>query len=71
MRSFILLFALIVVGCDPSAAQLEADAANKTAVCLARIQTECKPLPDGKKDRSCPAYVECRKYADDFEGGGK
>lgn len=59
---------LFVVGCLPPAAQPEVDAAQAAAACIVRIQTECKPLPNGKKDRACPAYVECKKYADEFEG---
>jgi hypothetical protein len=60
------ILALVLGACQP-APYTEAEAAERAAICIARIQTECKPLPNGKKDRACVAYLECRQYADDFE----
>jgi hypothetical protein len=66
------ILSALLAGCWPKAEPYsEADAAEQTAICVYRIKTECKPLPDGTKDRACPAYVECRKYADEFEQKGQ
>lgn len=65
MRKTLAILALTLSACRP-APYTEAEAAERAAVCIARIQTECKPLPNGKKDRACVAYLECKKYADEF-----
>lgn len=64
----LVALALALVGCIPTASPCsEADAAQTVAVCVARIQTECKPTPEGKKDTACPAYVECKETIDKWE----
>ncbi len=56
----------LAMGCTPDP-KSEAAAAQTIAVCVARIQTECKPTADGKKDTACPAYVECKEALDTWE----
>jgi hypothetical protein len=41
--------------------------AADVAACVAREQTECHPTADGKKDTSCPAYLECRETIAQWE----
>lgn len=66
-----LLLALVTlafVGCIPPVEPCStADLGQKVAACVAREQLECKPTAEGKKDTTCPAYVECKETIDKWE----
>lgn len=65
-----LLLAASLSGCPlpyVNACSSQALAAD-VAACVAREQTECRPTADGKKDTSCPAYLECRETIAQWEG---
>lgn len=69
MRRLVTLLSLLLLcGCPPAAPPCsEAEAAQAVAVCVAREQVECKPTPEGKKDTTCKAYVECKATLDKWE----
>jgi hypothetical protein len=67
-RLLLVLLTLALVGCVPPVTPCsEAEAAQTVAVCVAREQLECKPTSDGKKDTTCPAYLECKETLDNWE----
>ncbi len=65
LRWIPLVFAM---GCVPTLPPCGTEhLAADVAACVVRMQTECKPLPDGSKDRKCPAFVECSATVDRWE----